>query len=51
MSKEEAFGPDIRKLYTYRELPIGATSIGVHDDVIKTGSWRMTSFPDEDIPL
>ena len=41
MSKEEAFGPDIRKLYTYRELPIGATSIGVHDDVIKTGSWRI----------
>ena len=36
----EAFGPHIRKMYTYRELPIGATSIGIHEDVIKTGSWR-----------
>jgi len=41
MSKIEAFGPDIRKSFTYRELPIGATSIGIHDDVIKTGSWRI----------
>ncbi len=37
---EESFGPHIGKAYTYRELPIGASSIGVHEDVIKTGSWR-----------
>ena len=37
---EGAFGPHIRKAYTYRELPIGACSIGIHADVIKTGSWR-----------
>jgi NADPH-dependent glutamate synthase beta subunit-like oxidoreductase len=37
---EESFGPHIRKAYTYRELPTGAVSIGVHEDVIKTGSWR-----------
>ena len=41
MTKEKSFGPDIRKSYTYRELPIGATSIGIHNDVIKTGSWRV----------
>ena len=36
----EAFGPHIKKAYTYRELPIGATSVGIHEDVIKTGTWR-----------
>jgi NADPH-dependent glutamate synthase beta subunit-like oxidoreductase/Pyruvate/2-oxoacid:ferredoxin oxidoreductase delta subunit len=40
MSDERAFGPDIRKSYTYKELPIGSTSIGICDDVIKTGLWR-----------
>jgi len=40
MSEKGAFGPHIRKAYTYKELPIGATSIGVCDDVIKTGLWR-----------
>ncbi len=41
MSDEKACGPHARKSFTYRELPIGATSIGVHDDVIKTGIWRV----------
>ncbi len=40
MTKAKAFGPHIRESYTYRELPIGATSIGIHDDVVKTGLWR-----------
>ena len=42
MSKKKAFGPDIRKNYSYRELPIGAVSVGVHDDTIKTGDWRIS---------
>jgi 2-oxoacid:acceptor oxidoreductase delta subunit (pyruvate/2-ketoisovalerate family) len=37
---EQSFGPHIRKAYTYRELPTGAVSIGVHGDVINTGTWR-----------
>jgi NADPH-dependent glutamate synthase beta subunit-like oxidoreductase len=40
MKRERAFGPHIMKSYTYRELPIGAVSIGIHDDVVKTGTWR-----------
>jgi NADPH-dependent glutamate synthase beta subunit-like oxidoreductase/Pyruvate/2-oxoacid:ferredoxin oxidoreductase delta subunit len=40
MSEKKAFGPHIRRLYTYKELPIGSTSIGICDDVIKTGLWR-----------
>ena len=40
MIREKAFGPHTQKSYTYRELPIGASSIGVHHDVIKTGTWR-----------
>ena len=40
MTEEKAFGPHTRKSYTYRQLPIGATSIGIHEDVIKTGIWR-----------
>lgn len=41
MNRAKAFGPHVRKSYTYRELPIGSTSIGVHNDVIKTGIWRV----------
>lgn len=40
MSDERAFGPHVGRLYTYKELPIGSTSIGVCEDVIKTGLWR-----------
>jgi NADPH-dependent glutamate synthase beta subunit-like oxidoreductase/Pyruvate/2-oxoacid:ferredoxin oxidoreductase delta subunit len=40
MSEKKAFGPHIRRLYSYKELPIGSTSIGICDDVIKTGLWR-----------
>jgi formate dehydrogenase beta subunit len=40
MREEKACGPQMGKSYSYRELPIGATSIGIHDDVIKTGTWR-----------
>jgi NADPH-dependent glutamate synthase beta subunit-like oxidoreductase len=40
MTKEKASGPHIRKEYTYKDLPVGATSIGIHEDVIKTGIWR-----------
>ena len=45
LTKEKAFGPDPRKSYNYRELPIGATSIGVHGDVMKTGNWRTAARP------
>jgi hypothetical protein len=37
MSDKRAFGPTIRKLYTYKKLPIGFPLIGMCDDVIKTG--------------
>jgi NADPH-dependent glutamate synthase beta subunit-like oxidoreductase len=40
MMDERAQGPHAQKSYTYRELPIGSTSIGICDDVIKTGLWR-----------
>ena len=40
MSNERVFGPHIQRSYTYKELPIGSTSIGICDDVIKTGLWR-----------
>jgi len=40
MTEEKAFGPHLKESLTYRQLPIGAVSIGIHDDVIKTGSWR-----------
>jgi NADPH-dependent glutamate synthase beta subunit-like oxidoreductase len=45
VTKEKAFGPHPLKSYTYRELPIGATSIGIHDDTMKTGSWRTAVRP------
>jgi NADPH-dependent glutamate synthase beta subunit-like oxidoreductase len=41
MSDDRAFGPHIQKSYTYKELPIGSTSIGICDDMIKTGLWRI----------
>ena len=40
MNEEKACGPHMGKSYSYRELPIGATSLGIHEDVIKTGTWR-----------
>ena len=39
MNKPKALGPDIQHLYTYTELPIGATSIGLPPGR-KTGLWR-----------
>jgi 2-oxoacid:acceptor oxidoreductase delta subunit (pyruvate/2-ketoisovalerate family) len=38
---ERAYGPFPGRSYTYKELPIGSTSIGIHDDVIRTGLWRL----------
>jgi 2-oxoacid:acceptor oxidoreductase delta subunit (pyruvate/2-ketoisovalerate family) len=40
MDERRAQGPHIRKALTYKELPIGSTSIGVCEDVVKTGLWR-----------
>ena len=34
-------GPFPGKQYGYKELPIGATSIGIHNDCIETGLWRI----------
>jgi len=33
-------GPDARKLYTYQELPIGATAVGMPPEKRRTGLWR-----------
>ncbi len=41
MAKPKALGPDIQELYTYVELPIGATAIGLPPGR-KTGLWRYT---------
>ena len=41
MAKPKALGPDIQKLYTYVELPIGATAIGLPPGRT-TGLWRYT---------
>ncbi len=35
-----ALGPDVRKLWDYRDLPIGITAIGFEQDMPKTGAWR-----------
>ena len=35
-----ALGPDVRKLWDYRDLPIGITAIGFEYDMPKTGAWR-----------
>jgi NADPH-dependent glutamate synthase beta subunit-like oxidoreductase len=40
MTDDRAQGPHAQKSYTYKELPIGSTSIGICDDVMKTGLWR-----------
>ena len=45
-TKGKAFGPDPRFAYTYRELPIGATAVGLSDDLLKTGTWRTAIRPD-----
>jgi NADPH-dependent glutamate synthase beta subunit-like oxidoreductase len=39
MKKIKALGPDIQNLHTYRELPIGATAVGLPKGR-KTGLWR-----------
>jgi NADPH-dependent glutamate synthase beta subunit-like oxidoreductase len=39
MNRPKPLGPDIQNLYTYAELPIGATSIGLPSGR-KTGLWR-----------
>lgn len=41
MKYDKALGPHIHKLHTYKEIPIGATSMGIFDGVIKTGLWRV----------
>ena len=41
MTQPKALGPDIQKLYTYYELPIGATAIGLPPGR-STGLWRYT---------
>jgi NADPH-dependent glutamate synthase beta subunit-like oxidoreductase len=41
MKEMKALGPDIQQLYTYIELPIGATAIG-RPEGRKTGLWRYT---------
>jgi 2-oxoacid:acceptor oxidoreductase delta subunit (pyruvate/2-ketoisovalerate family) len=46
ITKGKVFGPDPRFAYTYRELPIGATAIGLSDDLLKTGTWRMSIRPE-----
>jgi 2-oxoacid:acceptor oxidoreductase delta subunit (pyruvate/2-ketoisovalerate family) len=45
VAKTKAFGPDPRRSYTYRELPIGSTSIGLCEDLLKTGTWRTAIRP------
>jgi len=40
MSKRHAVGPDNQDLFTYKELPIGATAIGMPPDKRQTGLWR-----------
>jgi NADPH-dependent glutamate synthase beta subunit-like oxidoreductase len=39
MTQTRALGPDLQNLYTYHELPIGATAIGLPPGRI-TGLWR-----------
>lgn len=46
INKEKASGPDPRFAYTYRQLPIGATAIGLSDDLLKTGTWRTAIRPE-----
>jgi formate dehydrogenase beta subunit len=40
MSKRRAVGPDSKDLYTYVELPIGASAIGMPPEKRQTGLWR-----------
>lgn len=42
MTRAKALGPDNREAYTYIELPIGATAIGLPSERYKTGLWRYT---------
>jgi len=37
---ERPLGPDVQKLYTYFELPVGANAIGLPPETRKTGLWR-----------
>jgi 2-oxoacid:acceptor oxidoreductase delta subunit (pyruvate/2-ketoisovalerate family) len=45
VTKGKVFGPDPRFAYTYRELPIGSTAVGLSDDLLKTGTWRTAIRP------
>jgi len=40
MTQSKALGPDLLKLHTYSDLPIGATAIGIPPEKRKTGLWR-----------
>lgn len=40
MSKRRAVGPDNQELFTYMELPVGATAIGMPPEKRQTGLWR-----------
>lgn len=40
MNDWKQIGPDAQKRYSYLELPIGATSIGMPSERRKTGLWR-----------
>ncbi len=40
MRKVKHIGPDVQKRYTYHELPIGDTGIGLPAERRKTGLWR-----------
>jgi Pyruvate/2-oxoacid:ferredoxin oxidoreductase delta subunit len=40
MTEKSRLGPDPRQSYTYQELPIGSTIIGIEPEMIHTGSWR-----------
>ena len=50
MNKSKVLGPDIQNLYTYSELPIGATAVGLPEGR-ETGLWRyMRPTIEEKIP-
>ena len=42
MSESTPLGPDPRHLYTYQELPIGSTAVGLPPEKRQTGLWRYT---------
>lgn len=40
MAKRGPIGPDPQQSFTYEELPIGSTIVGIDPDAAQTGSWR-----------